>query len=157
MKYPYYIEYITPDWPIMRLPKEIELVGMFLSSEIQDPLGRDSRLEEIYLVLQGEEPTVSIGGNAYGLIIHKDFTKVIYFWPQEEDDPKSECLIETEELRKLILVWLDLQWLLAYARMLRKADERHTDPAIAVPVLPREETDKYTSLEHEEEIMEILC
>jgi hypothetical protein len=156
MKYPYYIEYIA-NWPIMRLPKEIELVSFFLSAEIQDPLGRDSRLKEIDLVLQGEEFTVSIGGNPYGLIIHKDFTTVFFAFAEDENDPSSECVIETAELRKLILVWLNLQQRLYCVRMLRAAEERHTDPAIAVPVLPSEETDKYALLEHQEEIVEILC
>src|SRR5689334_21610805 len=70
MKYPYYIEYIDSDSPIMRLPKEIEVVTPFLFGNIQAPTGeKDCYLEEIDRVLRGEEPISEIGGNACGLII----------------------------------------------------------------------------------------
>jgi hypothetical protein len=157
MKYPYYIEYINPDWPIMRLPKEIELVASFLFCEVEDPMGSDSRLVYIDHVLQGETPTIQRGGNAYGLIINKDFTTVVFGLAEDEDDPNSECLIETEELKNLIHVWLDVKRRVYYARKLREAEERHTDPAIAIPVLPLQRINRYVPAEQKEELLAVLC
>jgi hypothetical protein len=89
----------------MRLPKEIELVTTFLLNDVQRPI-EGYFLSAIDRVLQGEVPYSEAGGNVCRLEINKDFTRVID--TLAEDGKENECLIETEELRKLIVVWSEL-------------------------------------------------
>src|SRR6266576_5836809 len=112
VKYPYHIEYIewrSPDrtrqfaQPVMRLPTEIELVTTFLFSDVQGPLGRTCFLSEIDRVLRGEVAYSEIAGNVCGLEIKKDFTRVID--TLAEDGIGDACVIETGELRELIVIW----------------------------------------------------
>jgi len=103
MKYPYHIDYTKFGSPIMRLPKEIELVTTFLFSDVQGPLGRSFFLEEIEHVLQREVPYSEIAGNVCGLKIKQEFTQVIDMLA--DDGIGHTCMIETEELKKLIEVW----------------------------------------------------
>jgi antitoxin len=106
MKYPYYIEYTESGFPILRLPEEIGLVTAFLISDIQGRLiSQDFFLEEIDRVLKGEIPSSEVGGNMCILEIKKDFTTIINTLTDEEDNPENRCVIETEELKNLILVW----------------------------------------------------
>src|SRR5271157_3636301 len=110
MKYPYYIEYTYSGFPILRLPSEIGLVTAFLISDVQLRLiSQDFFLEEINRVLQEEIPSSEIGGNMCILEINKDFTTIINTLTDDENNPKNRCVIETEELKNLILVWHQLR------------------------------------------------
>src|SRR5438477_2282848 len=103
MKYPYYIEYTEFGSPILQLPDEIDLVTVFLFSDVQGRLvSQDFFLEEIDRVLKGEIPSSEVGGNMCALKIKKDFTTVIDMLAEDPGDPGNECVIETEELKNLI-------------------------------------------------------
>ena len=106
MKYPYHMEYLmvgSHQVPVMRLPQEIELVTTFLSCDVQGPLGEIFFLEHIDLVLQGKESYQEVGGNVCALEIRQDFTRVVDTLSDEE----TPCVIETEELRQLIEIWIE--------------------------------------------------
>jgi hypothetical protein len=110
MKYPYYIEYTDFGFPILRLPEEIGLVTAFLISDVQQrSISQDFFLEEINRVLQGEISSSEIGGNMCILEIKKDSTTIINILTDDENNPKNRCVIETEELKNLILVWHQLR------------------------------------------------
>ncbi len=126
MKYPYYIEYSEFGSPILRLPEEIGLVTAFLFSDVQGPLGKSIFLEEINRVLNGEIPSSELGGNMCVLEIKKDFTTIINTLTDDEDNPENRCVIETEELKDLILTWLPLRQL---ACKQRDTDAIHRVPA----------------------------
>jgi hypothetical protein len=106
MKYPYHIDYTKFGSPIMRLPKEIELVTTFLFSDVQGPLGRSFFLAEMDRVLRREVPYSEIAGNVCGLKIKKEWTQVIDMLA--DDGIGHGCMIETEELKKLIEVWCEV-------------------------------------------------
>ncbi len=106
VKYPYHIEYTKFGSPVMRLPKEIELVTTFLLCDVQGPLGRTSFLSEIDRVLRGEVPYSEIAGNVCGLQIRKDLTRVID--TLADDETENACVIETWELRELMVIWCGL-------------------------------------------------
>lgn len=116
MKYPYYVEYSDFGSPILRLPEEIGLVTAFLFSDVQGPLGRSIFLEEIDRVLKEEIPSSEVGGNMCVLEIKKDFTTIINTLTDDEDNPENRCVIETEELKNLILTWLPLRQLASKQR-----------------------------------------
>jgi hypothetical protein len=110
MKYPYKVEYLaigSKQVPVLRLPKEIELVTAFLFSDVQSGGVGDFYVSEIDLVLQGKALHRAVGGNAFVVEIKKDFTKLIHTLRDDEDG--HECLIETTELRELIEIWLDIR------------------------------------------------
>ena len=111
MKYPYRIEYIElgpkRKMPVMRLPKEIELVTTFLSSDVQQS-NADFFLSAIDRVLQGEETFLSVSGNVCALEIKKDFTRVID--TLADDGIGNACTIETHELRELMVIWSRVPW-----------------------------------------------
>jgi hypothetical protein len=72
----WHIEYNQFGSPIMRLPKEVELVAAFLFSNV------DGSIQEYYLsaidrVLEGKAPYSEAGGNIYRLEIEKDLARVI--------------------------------------------------------------------------------
>jgi len=120
MKYPYHVEYTESGFPILRLPEEIGLVTAFLISDVQGRLiSQDFFLEEIDRVLKEEIPSSEVGGNMCILEIKKDFTTIINTLTDDEDNPENRCVIETEELRNLILFWHQLCRL--------AAKQRHTD------------------------------
>ena len=102
MKYPYHVEYTKFGLPIMRLPKEIKLVETLLFSDIQGS-GGEYFLSEIDRILQGKAAYSEIAGNVCGLEIKKDFTRVIDMLA--DDGIGKACVIETLELRELILIW----------------------------------------------------
>ncbi len=110
MKYPYHVEYSEFGSPILRLPEEIGLVTAFLFSDVQQrSISQDFFLEEIDRVLKGEIPSSEVGGNMCDLEIKKDFTTVIDALSDDESNPENRCVIETEELKNLILVWHQLR------------------------------------------------
>lgn len=110
MKYPYHIEIAGNEYVravVMRLPQEIGMVEQFLLSDVQGRggWGEDLFIGAIEKVLTGEEEYQEVGGNVCVLEIRKDFTRVID--SLADDGIGHACYIETEELKKLILVWLD--------------------------------------------------
>ncbi len=111
MKYPYKVEYLSigsKQVPVLRLPKEIELVTAFLFSDVQSGgVVGDFYLSEIDLVLQGKALYREVGGNAFVVEIKKDFTKLISTLTDGED--VHECLIETAELRELMEIWINIR------------------------------------------------
>jgi len=127
MKYPYYVEYSDFGSPILQLPDEMGLVTAFLISDVQQgPISKNFFLEEINRVLQGKIPSSEIGGNMCILEIKKDFTTIINTLTDDEDNPENRCVIETEELKNLILAWLQLRQL--------DAKQRNTDAISRVRV-----------------------
>ncbi len=104
MKYPYSIISGTNQRLIMLLPKEIELVTGFLLTEICQPLERNNFMQGINLVLQDKVSHWVVGGNVYKLEIQKDFTRVVDTLAEEE----TTCVIETEELKQLMEVWIEI-------------------------------------------------
>ena len=111
MRYSYHIEYIqvgSRRLPVMQLPEEIRLVTTFLLTDVQRPI-EGYFLSAIDSVLQDKVSYAGAGGNVCRLEIRKDFTKVIDTLSGDE----NECLIETEELRELIVVWsetIEAKW-----------------------------------------------
>lgn len=105
MKYKYTFEVLDDEILIMRVPKEIKLVGTFLYVEVS-AFG-DWILEEIHSVLNGEKDYGEVNGNICGLEIRRDTTIVL---DNLAEDGKGEfCEIETVELVHLINIWLDKQ------------------------------------------------
>lgn len=85
------------------LPKEIELVEVLLSSDIQ---GHDIGIRDaIDDVVRGKEKFKEIVGNVCMLQIGK--YKTIVTDALADDSVGNACVIETAELRKLIDIWLD--------------------------------------------------
>ncbi len=105
VKYPYRIEYTKYGSPVMRLPRETELVTTFLFSDVQRNIG-GYYLFAIDRVLQGEVPYSEAGGNVYRLEIRKDLTRVVD--TLADDETENACVIETWELRELIVIWCGL-------------------------------------------------
>lgn len=91
----------------IQLPQELDLVTVFLCTEYVVPF-----LEEIGLVLFGEKEYSAVAENATELHIKKDITKLInYFYIADfdhaNDGEEASCEIETQELKELILIWLE--------------------------------------------------
>jgi hypothetical protein len=108
VRYSYHIEYVeirSKRFPVMQLPKGMELVTTFLLSDVQLDIG-GYYLSAIDRVLQGEVPYSEAGGYVCRLEIKKDFTRVID--TLAEDGIGNACVIETEELRELIVIWCGL-------------------------------------------------
>ena len=91
---------------IIDLPKEIELVTTFLGSDVQGGDGR-SFLNVIDKVLNGQEEYQEFGGNICVLQISPDKTKVLD--SLADDGIGNYCEIETNELKELILLWVQEQ------------------------------------------------
>lgn len=106
MKYPYRIEYTEYGSPVMILPKGMELVSTFLFSDIQRG-NKAYYLPYIDRVLNDEVSSWAMTGNACRLEIKKDVTHIIDYLAVD-DDPDNEYVIETPELRELIVIWSDI-------------------------------------------------
>jgi hypothetical protein len=106
MKYPFKPEVINNQDFVFRLPKEIEMVEVFLICDVEDrEFCGAFFLEAIDKVLSGKEQFLVVGGNVCALEIRADFTRVID--TLADDGIGDACEIETVELKKLIEVWLD--------------------------------------------------
>lgn len=104
MKYSYKKDLINgTNEPIIRLQKGIEAVSGFLNVELNDKDIVDWYLEAIDKVLEGNSKFEERCGNICGLKIKKDVTHV--FEHLADDGLGSNCYIETEELKNLILIW----------------------------------------------------
>ncbi|NRR17596.1 hypothetical protein [Bacillus pacificus] len=105
MKYEYSFEVLDDEILIMKLPKEIELVGTFLYVEVS-AFG-DWILDEINSVLNNEKNYGVVNGNICGLEIRRSTTTVL---DNLAEDGKGEfCEIETDELLNLIHIWIEKQ------------------------------------------------
>lgn len=109
MKYPYRLE-VKEMFNTRRLfivlPEEVKLVELFLWLEIKSMEGDgEFFLEEIDRVLAGEDEKQIVHGDVVALEILKDKTYVVDMLA--DDGLGDACYIETEELKNLILVWLD--------------------------------------------------
>lgn len=105
MKYTYHFESTKNGSLVMQLPPEISLVTTFLFSDVQWSNGQ-YYLSRIDPVLEGKIPEWTETGNVCELEIGPDFTTIIDTLAEDED-PESECVIETSELRELIVIWMD--------------------------------------------------
>ena len=84
------------------LPKEIKLVETLLSADVQGDAAWF--IEAIDKVLSGKEDYQEFGGNICAIEVKKDLTRVID--TLAEDGIGNACYIETNELRKLIKIWV---------------------------------------------------
>lgn len=90
---------------VIDLPNEISLISTFLFCDIQN-YGQPF-LETIEQVLYGDIEHLEFSGNVCALHITRDITTVHN--NLAEDDMDVSCVIETAELRQLILLWLTEQ------------------------------------------------
>ena len=90
---------------MMELPGEISPVAGLLNTEIRDRDACETYIKTIDLVLKGKSESEEIYGNICGIKIKKDLTHV--FQHLADDGLGYNCYIKTEELRKLVLVWID--------------------------------------------------
>ena len=101
MKYSYSFWYVIGPGPfkrlVMLLPEAIDLVAEFLLVEVADA----TFLRYIDPVLQGKEVYQEYNGGIFELQVHKDVSRVNDVLAEEEE---RSCVIETEELRSLILI-----------------------------------------------------
>ncbi|MGM0876565.1 MAG: hypothetical protein ACQEWV_17850 [Bacillota bacterium] len=83
----------------VNLPEAISLIEILLIGDIQS----DSQpwLSLINKVLKGESSYEECTGNNCTLEINANYTKIIDNYSEDED----ECIIETSELEKIILLW----------------------------------------------------
>jgi|HigsolmetaGSP12D_1036236.scaffolds.fasta_scaffold00145_13 hypothetical protein len=106
MKYEYKTEMLEvgeQNVLVFRLPQEIKLVETFLFSDVPSRAGSGEWvLEAIDRVLDGRSEAEEITGNVCTLEIGREFTRV----SDSLADDSETCVIETSELKELILIWL---------------------------------------------------
>lgn len=105
MKYTYKIEHTQSGSPVMLLQPENSLITTFLFSDVQWSSG-PHYLSRIDPVLEGKIPEWTETGNVCELEIRPASTTITDVLA-EEDDPENETVIETSELRELIVIWID--------------------------------------------------
>jgi hypothetical protein len=89
----------------MDLPNGLEPVSGFLVDNAGYPEYAKECLSTIDKVLSGEIDYAEEDGEIYGIEIRKDKTRVYDIF-SEEEEKIIECFIETVELKKLILAWM---------------------------------------------------
>ncbi|KWU61034.1 hypothetical protein AWW70_16730 [Bacillus mycoides] len=87
---------------MIKLPENISLVGEFLENDIQNSDGV-FWLSRINKVLNCAVDSLKLGRNSCDLEIRNDFTKITHRYIEDENYSGN---IETDELKKLILVWV---------------------------------------------------
>ncbi|MEI4801988.1 hypothetical protein WAZ07_11745 [Bacillus sp. FJAT-51639] len=87
---------------MIKLSEKISLVGEVLENDIQngDGLFWISRIDK---VLNKELDIIELGGNSCDLEIQRDYTKITHRYIEDEN---NSCMIETFELKELILIWV---------------------------------------------------
>ncbi|MCX7996278.1 MAG: hypothetical protein N2691_00785 [Patescibacteria group bacterium] len=90
----------------MELPDEISPVTGFLVDANAYPEYAKKCLSTIDDVLSGKIEYAEEDGEIYGTEIRKDKTRV-YNMFSEEEQKVIECYIETVELKKIILAWIE--------------------------------------------------
>ena len=101
MEYPYSFEYIGRSL-VLRLPKEINMFSEFICLIATEDLAKEV-LETIDAVQQGETDEEEMMINAPTVLIKPEITSVSL--SDILDDPPPDQYIETDEFRKLILIW----------------------------------------------------
>lgn len=105
MKYKYSFDELIYDDEdrelIIIVEDQIRLVAQFLMSDIQ--IDSESYIEALDSVLNGVCDYEELNGNACGILIRRDKTKVIDCLA--DDGMGNWCEIETKELRELIDIW----------------------------------------------------
>ena len=106
MKYKYKFKEIEgfENGLIIDLPKEIKTVSAFLT-EIKDKEIGEWYIEGIDLVIKDKSEYEERFGECYGVKIKKAMTHVLSSF--QDCGIADNCYIETEELKNLILVWME--------------------------------------------------
>jgi hypothetical protein len=105
-----YITYVLKNDPNqlerfgVELVDEYRLVQYYLNSML--PSMKDWILDGINAVLTDKSECEVRDGEIYGIEIRKDKTRVYDIF-SEEEEKVIECYIETVELKKLILAWIE--------------------------------------------------
>ncbi|MCR8845345.1 hypothetical protein NQ117_16815 [Paenibacillus sp. SC116] len=106
MKYKYEIINTRKDgshFKKIKLPIELSPVEVMLYD--MEGFSNPIFIEHINEVLSGKVDFRQHGGNIVDLEIRRDFTTVCNLFPR---DKEVECIIETEELLKIIELWIDI-------------------------------------------------
>ncbi|WP_226671326.1 hypothetical protein [Metabacillus litoralis] len=103
MRYKYsIIEDPKSEYKKIKLPDELAVIEYLLYD--MESFREAIFLENIENVLLGKSTSESTGGNICTLEINKEYTKVINDYVLE-DGPTS-CMIETEDLKSIIEIWV---------------------------------------------------
>ncbi|MCM3196506.1 hypothetical protein ABIC37_005815 [Priestia megaterium] len=89
---------------MINVPDEIFLVIDLLLSDVQED-GSKLWLDLIDKVLSEQSSYEELTGNACTIEIKYDVTKIVNEYAEE--DQKASCLIETTELKQILLMWDD--------------------------------------------------
>lgn len=117
MKYNYKFEALClfkeePDYIdfVIDLDKEVLKEGSILEDFLVTDIGKDldvgeELIKELDKVIKGELKFLDWNGNVCCLEVEKEMAKVIHLYRDESEN--DTCLIETEELKELIRIWMD--------------------------------------------------
>ncbi|MCM3005785.1 hypothetical protein [Priestia koreensis] len=87
---------------LINVPEEISLVADLLLADIQED-GTHLWLSLVNKVLSRESCYEEITGNACTMEVEYEMTKIVFEYAEAEYD--DHCLIETEELKKIFMLW----------------------------------------------------
>jgi hypothetical protein len=107
MKYEYTINEIRDDglaFKQIRLPSHLSPVEFMLYD--MEGFSRPIFQDVINEVLSGQNNFKQLGGNIVDLEIRRDFTTISNLFAR--DGVLEECIIETEELIKIIELWINI-------------------------------------------------
>ncbi|MBG9472353.1 hypothetical protein [Priestia megaterium] len=104
MKYDVHIYEDNQGMLMINLPDEIFLVIDLLLSDVQEA-GSKLWLDLIDKVLSKQSSYEELTGNACTIEIKYDVTKIVNEYVEENQ--KEYCLIETAELKQILLMWDD--------------------------------------------------
>ncbi|WP_336883622.1 hypothetical protein [Priestia koreensis] len=86
----------------VNVPDEIYLVHSLLLSDVQED-ATEIWLNVVNKVLSKESSYEEITGNVCTLEINYDMTKIVFEYAEEDEE--DHCFIETEELKKIFMLW----------------------------------------------------
>ncbi|MCM3005576.1 hypothetical protein [Priestia koreensis] len=84
------------------VPEEISTVVHLVLSDIQED-GSELWLDRVNKVLSRESSYEEVTGNACTMEVKYDLTKIVLEFPTE--GAPDHCFIETEELKKIFMLW----------------------------------------------------
>ncbi|MEW4286198.1 hypothetical protein [Priestia koreensis] len=87
---------------LINVPDEIFLVADLVLSDIQED-GSGIWLDAVDKVLSKQSTYEEISGNACVMKVKEDVTKVVFNFAEEGE--QDHCLVETEELKKIFMLW----------------------------------------------------
>src|SRR5699024_3760310 len=102
MKYSYSFSYSYYGSLLLELPKKIELCANFIELIETDDLANEV-IEAIDSVQKGDKDEEEIMINAPSVLIRPEITSVTL--SDVLDDPPPDQYIETDEFRKLVVIW----------------------------------------------------